>query len=150
MTPFERLRAGWNLLNGSTLAGLGLAAAVGCSLSPGPYGLLLAHGYRPRLPKASAFTVGNVVLLRRSSAGLADNPLLLGHESRHSTQYALCLGLPFLPLYAVAALWSLWRTGDPASRNFFERRAGLRAGGYIERTVRRGPGRRRHPAASVL
>jgi hypothetical protein len=149
MTPFEKLRAGWNLLNGSTLAGLALAAAVRCSLARGPKGLILAHGYRPRLPKASAFTVGNVVLLRRTAAGLGDNPLLLGHESRHSTQYALCLGLPFLPLYACAALWSLWRTGDPASRNFFERHAGLRAGGYIERSVRRGPGRRRDPAAPV-
>ncbi|HXF03432.1 MAG TPA: hypothetical protein VN601_10625 [Arthrobacter sp.] len=146
MTPLEKLRAGWNLLNGSTLAGLGLAAAARCSLARGPRGLILAHGYRPRLPKAFAFTVGNVVLLRWATGGPADNPQLLGHESRHSTQYALCLGLPFLPLYAVAALWSLWRTGDPASRNVFERHAGLRSGGYVERTVRRGPGRRRNPA----
>lgn len=149
MTPFEKLRAGWNLVNGSTLVGLGLAAAVRCSLARGPQGLILAHGYRLGLPKAAAFTVGNVVLFHRSAAGLADNPLLLSHESCHSTQYALCLGLPFLPLYAGAALWSLWRTGDPASRNVFERHAGLRAGGYTEGAVRRGPGRRRAPSAPM-
>lgn len=142
MTPSEKLRAAWNLLNGSTLLGLALAAAVRCSLHPGPHGLILAHGFRAGLPKAAAFTVGNVVLFREAAAGLAGNPVLLGHESRHSSQYAWCLGLPFLPLYGFAAAWSWWRTGDPASRNIFERLAGLQSGGYTERAVRRGPGRR--------
>ena len=62
---------------------------------------------------------------RRSLA----NPVLLGHEERHSTQYAWCLGLPFLPLYFLAAGWSL-RTGNPGIANVFERHAGLQAGGY--------------------
>ena len=53
------------------------------------------------------------------------------------------LGLPFLPAYALAAAWSMWRTGDPASRNVFERRASLALGGYIERPVVRGLRRRR-------
>ena len=58
-----------------------------------------------------------------------------------------CLGLPFLPLYGLAAAWSTWRTGDPASRNPFERGAGLVRGGYVQRAVRRGPGRGRVRAA---
>ena len=45
---------------------------------------------------------------------------------------ACWLGLPFLPAYAVASAWSWARTGDPWSRNAFERRAGLAAGGYRE------------------
>jgi hypothetical protein len=150
MTPFEKLRAGWNLINGSTLLGLALAAATHCTLAHGPHGLIIAGDYRLRLPKASAFTIGNVVFFRRPASVLAENPVLLAHESRHSTQYALCLGLPFLPLYAGAAAWSLWRTGDSASRNFFELRAGLVAGGYTERPVRRGPGLRSQPAAPDL
>jgi hypothetical protein len=35
-----------------------------------------------------------------------------------------------LPLYAVAAGWSWLRSGDAASRNPFERLAGLADGGY--------------------
>lgn len=63
--------------------------------------------------------------------------MLLGHEERHSTQYAYCLGLPFLVFYGVAAGWSMLRSGNPASRNFFERQAGLVAGGYIDTHPRR-------------
>jgi hypothetical protein len=136
MTAGERLRRLLNWINLSTLLGLGTAMLARCSLRDGPRGLILAHGYTWPLPKAAAFTLGNVVLFRPESARLADNPVLLGHEARHSTQYALCLGLPFLPLYLAAALWSLLRTGDPASRNPFERAAGLREGGYRERQLR--------------
>jgi hypothetical protein len=132
----QRLRKALNWLNLSTPLGLAVAAGTGCRTMPGPHGLVLAHGYRPALPKAAAFTIGNVVLFRPAAAALAGDPVLLGHEARHSTQYAACLGLPFLPLYGLAALWSLWRTGDPASRNVFERRAGLLAGGYTERPPR--------------
>ncbi|NKX49576.1 DUF4157 domain-containing protein [Arthrobacter deserti] len=145
MTVRERLRRMLYWLNLSTPLGLAVAAPAGCRTGPGPHGLFIAHGYRPALPKAAAFTIGNVVLFRPAAAALAADSVLLGHEARHSTQYASCLGLPFLPLYGLAALWSLWRTGDPASRNFFERRAGLLAGGYTERPVRRpvrGAGRR--------
>jgi hypothetical protein len=38
--------------------------------------------------------------------------------------------------YVAAASWSWLRTGDFASRNAFERRAGLADGGYRERPVR--------------
>jgi len=52
------------------------------------------------------------------------------HEERHSWQYALTLGLPMLPLYAVAAAWSYLLGGDYATHNVFEVRAGLADGGY--------------------
>ena len=41
-------------------------------------------------------------------------------------------GLPFLPLYFIAAGWSQLRTGNPGSANIFERLAGLEAGGYVD------------------
>ena len=71
-----------------------------------------------------------MILFRAGPESARANPALLGHEERHSTQYAWCLGLPFLPLYFIAAGWSLWRTGNPGSANIFERHAGLEAGGY--------------------
>ena len=131
MTPGQRLRQIANLLNGSTLLGLLLAACARTPVSSGPRGLLIAS----RLPLAAALCRG----LHRGQRGRSSapgrnppcaNPVLLGHEERHSTQYAWCLGLPFLPLYFIAAGWSLWRTGNPGSANFFERHAGLQAGGY--------------------
>jgi hypothetical protein len=128
-----RIRQLWNAVNLTTPLGLVLALAAGCRIHRGPDGLLLAFGYRWAVPDGGAFTVGNMVLFRPHTAPTA---LLLRHESRHATQYAWCLGLPFLALYAASAGWSLLRTGDPASRNLFERRAGLRAGGYRERPVR--------------
>ncbi|WP_043447582.1 DUF4157 domain-containing protein [Arthrobacter sp. L77] len=127
-----------NWINLSTPCGLAVAALSGCRISPGPYGILLAEGYRRRLPKARAFTVGSVVLLRGSAPRSAPPAFLrlLEHEARHARQYAACLGLPFLPAYLVAAGYSLLRTGDPASRNPFERGAGLSDGGYRERPAR--------------
>ena len=130
MRTGHRLRQVANLLNGSTLLGLLLAAAARTRVSNGPRGLLVATGYRWRLPFARAFTVGNVLLFRAGPAEALADPVLLGHEEQHSTQYAWCLGVPFLPLYFLAAGWSLWRTGNPGTGNFFERNAGLQAGGY--------------------
>ena len=132
MTPGQRLRQVANVLNSTTPLGLLLAGCARTPVRQGPRGLLIATGYRWRLPFAAAFTVGNVVLFRAGPEEVLANPALLGHEERHSTQYAWCLGLPFLPLYYLAAGWSLLRTGNPGSRNFFERRAGLQAGGYPE------------------
>ena len=70
-----------------------------------------------------------MVLYRAGPERALADPALLRHEERHSSQYA-CLGVPFLPLYFVAAGWSLLRTGNPGSANLFERHAGLQAGGY--------------------
>ncbi|VXB70339.1 conserved hypothetical protein [Arthrobacter sp. 9V] len=137
MTPAQRLRQIANVLNLSTPLGLAVAAAARCPVSIGPRGLLIAAAYDWKLPHAGAFTLGNVILYRapRDMAGM--NPVLLGHEERHSTQYAYCLGLPFLALYGVAAGWSMIRSGNPGSRNFFERQAGLAAGGYVDTDQRR-------------
>lgn len=124
------LRAALNLVNLSTPVGILLARAAGCRIRRGPSGLLLASGWQLRLPKAAAFTVGNVVLHRdRAAPLLGPGSALLAHESRHSSQYAL-LGPAFLPLYFAAAAWSVLRTGNPGTGNPFERLAGLRDGGY--------------------
>jgi hypothetical protein len=139
----DRLRWVLNWMNGSTLLGIAAAKATRCELRRAPHGLIFAHHYSPRLPKASAFTLGNVVLFRAGAAEVAGRPHLLTHEARHSSQYALCLGLPFLPAYFVCAGASWLLTGDPASRNPFERAAGLTEGGYVERPVRRVLRRRR-------
>lgn len=132
--PSSPVRA-LNWLNLSTPCGLLLARLKGCAVSRGPHGLLLAEGFTGSLPRARAFTVGSVVFLRGSRTQATE--ALLAHESRHALQYAASLGLPFLPLYFTAAAWSLLRTGDPASRNVFERSAGLSDGGYRERPPRR-------------
>lgn len=138
--PAVRSAANW--LNLSTPCGLLLARAARCRVVDGGRGLHFALGYRPRLPVAGAFTVGNVVLFRPRFDEPDRFPGLVSHEERHSTQYVFCLGLPFLPLYFAAAGYSWLRTGDPASRNVFERHAGLAAGGYTERPVR--------PVAAIL
>lgn len=123
-----------NWINLSTPCGLAVAALSGCRVTTGPHGIIVAEGYRHRLPRAHAFTVGSVVLLRGTVPREASAAFsrLLEHEARHTRQYAAFLGMPFLPAYLVAAAYSLLRTGDPASRNVFERRAGLSDGGYRE------------------
>ncbi|MDK1360406.1 hypothetical protein QNO00_09010 [Arthrobacter sp. zg-Y1219] len=143
-----------NVVNLTTPAGLALARAGRCRICRGPDGLVLAEGWSWTLPKAAAFTVGNVVLYRSRAAplfrpgtgGPGSSPLLR-HEARHSSQYA-GLGLAFLPLYFLAAGVSKLRHGDPASGNIFERLAGLDDGGY-RRTVSPAPSRApsplRHP-----
>jgi hypothetical protein len=125
-----RLRSLLNLLNGSTLLGLVIAAAGHASVSNGPRGLVLATRFRPGFPPAAAFTVGNVVLTRHDRSWLLERPRLLQHEERHAWQYVACLGLPMLPAYLLASAYSYLRTGEPALCNPFERLAGLADGGY--------------------
>ena len=137
MTPAQRIRQMVNLINLSTPIGLLIARVARARLAAGPDGLLLAYGYGLALPSNSAFTVGNVVLLRGDESVLERRPTLLAHEARHASQYAVCIGPVMWPLYALAAGWSWVCTGDPASRNIFERRAGLADGGYHERPMRR-------------
>jgi len=137
LTPAQRRRRRANRLNLSTPAGLLVARLGSARRRPGPYGLVLAEGYRLRFPVAGAFTVGDVVITAHSfDALLARTPDLLVHEELHARQYARCLGLPYLGIYVLAMGWSVLRTGDRASGNVFERRAGLVAGGYVERPVR--------------
>lgn len=133
----DRLRRGLNWVNLSTPLGWAVAAAGGCRLRRGPGLLWLAEGYRYRFPAAMAFTVGDVVISRDDLDRLtARHPRLLDHEAVHARQWALCLGLPFLPLYLTATAWSYLRTGDRAARNAFERSAGLHSGGYRDVPVR--------------
>lgn len=134
-----RLKAAANAVNGSTLLGLGVAAVGRARLARGPRGLVLATGYDLPFPMAGAFTVGNVVLTRHDPAWWDGRDRVLVHEERHSWQYVVTLGLPFLPLYAVAAGWSFLRGGDWSTYNLFERRAGLVDGGYplVSRRQRR-------------
>jgi hypothetical protein len=119
-----------NVVNASTVLGVGVALVGGARIGPGPRGLLLATGYRLSLPPAAAFTLGNVVTTRHDEQWLEERPRVLRHEERHSWQYVACLGLPMLPLYVLAAGWSYLVGGDPAVHNVFERLAGLADGGY--------------------
>jgi hypothetical protein len=141
-----RFRVVANVVNLATPLGLLVALAGRCRLRRGPRGLVLASGYRLPVPANPAFTVGDVVLTRREPGFLEQRPRLLAHEERHSWQYAACLGLPMLPLYAAAAGWSYLRGGDVAVHNPFERLAGLADGGYPEVSARR---RRRRAAAAA-
>ena len=125
-----RVKSVVNAVNGSTLLGLGIAGLGRARLSRGPRGLVLATGYAYPFPRAGAFTVGNVVLTRHDAAWLGRRERMLLHEERHSWQFAVTLGLPMLPLYAVAAGWSYLRGGDVSTYNVFEVRAGLEDGGY--------------------
>ena len=112
-----------------------VARAGGARLAKGPDGLLTATGYRPPVPVAPAFTVGNVIIVNRRHP----HPLpaaVFAHEARHATQYAWCGGLLMLPLYfiAVGISWAL--CGNIGAWNVFERQAGLADGGYPRRPLR--------------
>jgi hypothetical protein len=154
--PWHRARLVVNLVNGSTIFGVVVARAGGARLAKGPQGLLTATGYRPAVPVAPAFTVGNVIIVNRRHP----QPLsaaTFAHEARHATQYAWCGGLLMLPLYfiAVGVSWAL--CGNIGAWNPFERQSGLADGGYPQRPLRPALARalsvprpiaRRSPAAS--
>ena len=133
MLARHRLRQVFNAVGLATPLGLALARAGGARRereSTRPDGLIMAYGYRWPLPAAPVFTVGDVVIVRHGRAALPGWDRLLAHEARHAVQWAACGGLAFVPLYGLASAWSWWRTGNPFSRNVFERSAGLADGGY--------------------
>jgi hypothetical protein len=145
-----RARQVINLANGSTLAGLGVAALGGARVARGADRLFVGTGYRLPVPPAPAFCLGNVIITRLQ--GLDSSSALFRHEARHATQYACCGGVVMVPLYLVAAAASWALTGDTGSRNVFERRAGLVDGGYADKPLRPALGRalrRAQPARSV-
>lgn len=147
MAPRHVLRTTLTMVNGSTLLALVLCAATRTRPRRGRNGVWIADGYRLAVPPANCFTVGNVIFSRRSAEWLLhpEREDLFGHEARHATQYAV-LGPLFLPAYWLACGWSWWRTGEYGARNFFERHAGLEAGGYQELpTLRRLRNKRRPP-----
>jgi hypothetical protein len=123
-----------NFLNLTTVAGVLVGVVGRAEFSWGPRGLVFANGYKLGFPVAGAFTIGNVVLSKHPRAYF-DNAALVRHEERHSWQYFCLIGLPMLPLYVVAVVVSFALTGDPASRNLFERMADLKEGGYVERPI---------------
>ncbi len=128
-----QLRGIANWVNGSTLLGLLVARLGRAQLQRGDRDLWIGAGYRLPFPVATAFTVGSVVVSARPPGWDERDPVLLGHEERHATQWAVCGGLPFLGLYVAAMAWSLLRAGNPFTANVFERLSGLRSGGYPDR-----------------
>ena len=150
MRAAYRVRLVANLVNGSTLAGVLVAAAGRARLASAGDGLLIGDRYRLPLPPAPAFCLGNVIMTRIERDTLLRDEALLAHEARHATQFAWCAGLVMVPLYFTAAGASWVLTGDFGSRNVFERRAGLTDGGYADRPLRPALARwaARAPAAS--
>ena len=129
-TGWTRVRTAVNWINLSTPLGLLVARVGGATLVRRGRGTWLASDYRYRFPVAGAFTIGSVIVSRHDSDWLHRRPALLRHEDRHCTQYAFCFGPVMLPLYFLAAAVSYLVAGDPATRNPFERGAGLVDGGY--------------------
>ncbi len=119
-----------NAVNLTTATGWLVARAARCPVSARD-GYWEATGYRWRFPDAGAFTIGCLVISRQPVPAA-----VWEHEKSHMRQYAL-LGPLFWPAYGLAAGYSLLRTGDWWSRNVFERRAGLVAGGYADNPLRR-------------
>jgi hypothetical protein len=142
-----RARQVVNLANGSTLAGLGVAAVGGARVGRSADGLFVGAGYRLPVPPAPAFCLGNVIITRLD--GLTPGSRLFRHEARHATQYSWCGGLVMVPLYLGAAAVSWALTGDFGARNVFERRAGLADGGYTDQPLRIGIQRARLQRAGV-
>jgi hypothetical protein len=129
-----RLRQAVNLANGSTLAGLGVAALGGAAIARSADGLFTGTGYRLPVPPAPAFCLGNVIVTRAGE--LDSGSRLFRHEARHATQFAWCGGVVMVPLYLAAAGVSWVLTGDFGARNVFERLAGLADGGYADTPLR--------------
>ncbi|NUR96760.1 MAG: hypothetical protein HOV67_16060 [Kribbellaceae bacterium] len=134
MTAWQWVKLVGNFLNLSTLAGALVGVLGGAKFCRGPRGLFFANGYRLGFPVAGAFTIGNVILSKHPR-DYFDDVALVRHEERHSWQYFCLIGLPMLPLYVVGVLVSFLLTGDPASRNPFERLANLKDGGYVEHPI---------------
>ncbi len=134
------LRNVGNVANLSTPLGLAAATLGGARLRMVD-GLIVADQARLPFLRASAITIGSVVLIPRRPLDdvRARIPGLLQHEEHHAYQWAYCLGLPFIPLYMAATAWSWLCTGDRATANHFEFEAGLELGGY-EVGPRRSPG----------
>lgn len=126
-----------NVANLSTPLGL-LVAAAGTARLRRERGLIVAENVSLPGIRASAMTIGSVVLVpgRTLEEATARIPGLLRHEDHHAHQWSYCLGLPFIPLYVAAMGWSWLRAGDRSSANCFEVQAGLALGGYPVRDRR--------------
>src|SRR5258708_1826651 len=125
------LRAWINLANGSTLAGLGVAAFGGARVARSADRLLVGTGYRLPVPPAPAFCLGNVIVTRLN--GLDPSSPLFRHEARHATQYACCGGVVMGPLYLAAAAGAGLLAGGTRGPNVFQRPAGPTGGGCTDK-----------------
>jgi hypothetical protein len=150
MPGWQRTRTVLNWINLTTLVGLVLASLGQARLRRGPGGLVIAGDCRLPMPEQSCMTMGNLIICRHSADWLLDpeQAALLGHETRHATQYAF-LGPLFWPLYGIASLWSWLLTGEYGARNWFEQNAGLAAGGYADAPLRGWVARRRRRVPRV-
>ena len=137
MTRWGIARTVLTAINGTTGAGLLVALCTGAKIRRGRGGVLIAEGYRRKVPPATCFTVGSVIMTRRSAEWLLaqERTELLAHESKHAGQYAV-LGPLFWPAYWLACGYSYAMTGSYGARNAFERHAGLTGGGYRETALR--------------
>ena len=77
-----RVRLAVNLVNGSTLAGLVVAAAGRARPAGAADGLIVATGYRLPVPPGPAFCLGNVIVTRLDADGVRGARVLLEHEAR--------------------------------------------------------------------
>ena len=134
VSAWQRVKVVGNFLNLSTVAGALVGVIGRATFSRGPRGLFFANGYKLGFPVAGAFTIGNVVLSKHELTYF-DDEALVRHEERHSWQYFCLIGFPLFPLYVVGVIVSFLLTGDPSSRNPFERLADLKEGGYVERPI---------------
>ncbi|GAA1598419.1 hypothetical protein [Actinoplanes couchii] len=134
MKAWHRTRTALTAVNGTTLAGLLVATATGTRIRRGRHGVLIAENYRFRFPAGTCFTVGSVIITKRSAEWLLDESddrrvRLFTHECRHAGQYAF-LGPLFWPAYWLACGWSYTLTTSYGVRNWFEKNAGLADGAY--------------------
>jgi hypothetical protein len=131
------IRTGLTCVNGTTAIALVVAAAARTRLRRAPGGILIAGEYRLPVPSQRCFTMGCVIFTRGEPAALLGrkDAELLAHETRHVWQYAV-LGPLFWPAYWLACGYSWAITGRYGPRNFFERHAGLAAGGYQDAPLR--------------
>lgn len=126
-----------NWINLGTLLGLLIANLGGATITRRGRGTYLCGGYRLGFPVASAFTIGNVITSKHDINWLQERPVLLQHEDRHCTQYAILVGpVLMLPLYLASVGISYLIAGDHSSYNPFERLAGLDDGGYPQPMTR--------------
>jgi hypothetical protein len=125
-TPWTRIRTVVNWVNLSTLLGLLVARIGGATRHRRGRGTYVCTGYRFGFPVASAFTLGSVITTKHDSDWMESRPLLLQHEDRHCTQYAILVG----PVMLLSVGISYLIAGDHSSYNPFERLAGLDDGGY--------------------
>jgi len=137
MPRWHHARTALTAVNGTTAVGLLVALATGAKIRRGRNGVLIAEGYRRKVPPATCFTVGSVIMCRRTAEWLLaeERSALLAHESRHAGQYAV-LGPLFWPAYWLSCAYSYALTGSYGCRNVFERHAGLHTGGYHELPLR--------------